>query len=77
MTRSNIASVRMKITKVKALVKAVELAQKGRATEESAEIAQCMQAVYQVLASIEDDMASQEAGSPAKMTLVKPGKEPS
>lgn len=74
MTRSKIASLRMKITKVKALVKAVELAQRGQATEESAEVAECMQAVYQVLGSIEDDVAS-EAGSPAKMTLVKPGTE--
>jgi hypothetical protein len=66
----------MKITKVKALVKAVELAQRGQATEESAEVVECMQAVYQVLGSIEDDVASeQEPGSPAKMTLVKPGKE--
>lgn len=76
MTRSQIASLRIKITKIKALVKAVELAQRGHATEESAEVAECMQAVYHVLSSIEDDEASEpEAGSPAKMTLVRPGKE--
>jgi hypothetical protein len=76
MTRSKIASLRMKITKVKALVKAVELAQRGQVSEESAEVVECMQAVYHVLASIEDDVASeQEAGPPPIMTLVKPGKE--
>ena len=77
MTASKIASIRMKITKVKALVKAVELAQRGRAAEDSTEIAKCMQAMYQVLGSIEEDVSSvQEAGSVARMTLVKPGKDP-
>ena len=78
MTRSKIASLRMKITKVKALVKAVELAQRGQPSEESADVVECMQAVYHVLASIEDDVASeQEAVSSAKITLVKSGKDPS
>jgi hypothetical protein len=76
MGASKIASLRMKITKVKALVKAVELAQRGRASEDSAEVEECMRAVYQVLGSIEDDVSSlQEAGPVARMKLVKPGKD--
>ena len=42
MAASKIASLRMKITKVKALVKAVELAQRGRASEDSAEVEECV-----------------------------------
>ncbi|MGQ0524523.1 MAG: hypothetical protein ACT4P8_12785 [Betaproteobacteria bacterium] len=57
MTKQMLSSLGMKITKVQALLKAVELAQRGLATDESKEVVLCMQAARQVLESISAELS--------------------
>lgn len=59
MDRQTLSSLTMRITKVQALLKAVELAQRGLATEESNEVALCMQAAHQLLESMSRELADE------------------
>ena len=59
MNKQTLSSLGMKITKVQALIKAVELAQRGLTTEESKEVVLCMQAAHQVLESISSELSEE------------------
>lgn len=57
MNKEQIGSLRMAITKVQALVKAVELSQRGFDTEESREVVQCMQTAHHLLESVYGELS--------------------
>ncbi|HJQ64390.1 MAG: hypothetical protein K0R53_638 [Burkholderiales bacterium] len=60
MDKQKLRSLRMNVTKVQALIKAVELSQRGLDTEESKDVALCMRAAYHLLESVHGELALAE-----------------
>lgn len=63
MDTEGIASLCWAVTKVQALVKAVELSQRGLETEQSREIAMCMRAAHQELEWVHSELARERAAA--------------
>jgi hypothetical protein len=57
MNKEQLGSLRMAIGKVQALIKAMELSQRGLGTEQSNEVAMCAQAAHQLLESVYQELS--------------------
>ena len=60
MDKQKLRSLRMNVTKVQALIKAVELSQRGLDTEESKDVALCMRAACHLLESVHGELTLAE-----------------
>lgn len=57
MNKEQLGSLRMTIGKVQALLKAMELSQRGLETEQSNEVATCAQVAHQLLESVYQELS--------------------